>query len=147
MTHTALPPTSTVTVEVGERPAAARWHKDDSGRWLVKVRASVHRPGRAARVHGKVRTVLVTLGDIVAELDGTFVLSAFVDPSPKPPRKGDRRAATERQQERLRELWTAHGGGQFINVNGQVLAAPDWENLRFSDASWYIDALKSGVSR
>lgn len=144
MTHTALPPTSTVAVEVGERPAAGRWHKEDSGRWLVKVRASVHRTGREARVCGKTRTVLVTLGDIVAELGGTFVLSEFVDHSPKPPRKGDRRAATERQQERLRELWTARGGGKFINVNGQVLAAPDWENLRLADASWYIDVLKAG---
>ncbi len=149
-THTALPAEGAVEQTAPERPAAGRWHRDPStGRWLVKVRASVHRPGRAAKVRGRDRIVTpVVLGEVVGEHAAGFVLSEFTDPAPKPPRGGAGRAATERQRERLAELWSAaSAGGSYVSTRAHILSEPDWENLSFADASWYLDVLKAEVSQ
>lgn len=138
-THTAI------LLEVPEqakplRTAAGRWARHD-GTWLVKVKKSMHTPGRAARVRGRDRDTVVELGEVVSE-DGEYVLSEFIDSSPKPPRDIAGRA-TEAQIELLRKLWESHSnGGNYASTENHILSEPSWNTLLKSEAAWYITTLK-----
>lgn len=144
-THTALPADVIEDRDVNERPAAGRWHRASTDApWLVKVRASVHRPGRIARVRGRERIAVVELGEVVST-DGEFVLSAFTDTKLRTPGHSDEQPS-DKQRDLLRRLWDEHGGGLFVNTaNGHVIGEPAWDDLTKDVTRWYIDMLKGGA--
>lgn len=158
-THNALPAEGAPAVEAKpERPAAATWVKGESGAWLLKVRESMHRPGRAAKVTSRMygTSKLLILGEIADYGNGGFVLSDFTDPNPKPPRpaKAPRKAkepvrrnaegqilASTKQTNYVMTLWERNGGGKFVTTDSHTLERPDFNALTKSEASWYIDVL------
>jgi hypothetical protein len=128
-----------------ERPAAATWTRE-GGEWLLKVRASMHRPGRVAKVTARGQVKLLVLGRVERRLpDGTFVLSAFEDRTPRPPRVAGK-TASNAQMKLLLRLWDERGGGTWVTAGPHTLERPPagWDGLTSGDISWYIDALKQG---
>ncbi|MFZ2238789.1 MAG: hypothetical protein WAV90_04515 [Gordonia amarae] len=141
-THTALPADG-VPAPKPLKPAAGTWCKH-RGAWTVKVRATMHAPGRAARVQGQSKATLVTLGEVIAT-DREWVLSAFSDGSPKPPRQ-TAGAASDDRVALLRTTWQKRAaGGTFVAASRHILAEPDWPNLTAGETDWYLQAL-NGVN-